>query len=70
MNRLGKILTLGLAKNRARQLAVRRCFNRSIQSATNPRPVYEYVPKLMLGPGVEMKGEWQADIATGRCEPR
>ena len=46
----------------------RRALYRSIQSRANPKPVYEYTPKLMLGPGVKMRPEWQADIDAGRCE--
>jgi len=45
----------------------RRCLYRSIQSRQNPRPVYEYTPKLMLGPGVQMQPEWQAEIDAGKC---
>ena len=46
----------------------RRCLYRSLQDLRNPRPVYEYKPKLMLGPGVKMDPAWQADIDAGRCE--
>lgn len=45
----------------------RRCLYRSIQDYHPPRPIYEYTPKLMLGPGVKMRPEWQADIKAGRC---
>lgn len=33
----------------------------------NPRPVYDETPKLMLGQGVAMRPEWQADVDAGRC---
>lgn len=46
----------------------RRCLYRSIQDPWHPRPVYDYTPKLMLGPGVKMQPEWQADVNAGRCE--
>jgi len=46
----------------------RHCLYRSIQSRANPLPVYEYTPKLMLGPGVAMQPEWQAEIDDGKCE--
>jgi len=45
----------------------RRCLYRSIQSRENPLPVYEYTPRLMLGPGVAMQPEWQAEIDAGKC---
>lgn len=47
----------------------RRCLYRSVQSYADARPVYEYVPRLMLGPGVAMRSEWQADMDAGRCLP-
>jgi len=46
----------------------RRAIYRSVQSRAEPRPVYEYTPKLMLAAGVKMRPEWQADIDAGRCE--
>lgn len=46
----------------------KRCLYRSIQDLRHPRPVYEYKPKLMLGPGVAMHPKWQKDIDAGRCE--
>jgi hypothetical protein len=46
----------------------KRLLYRSVQNLSNPRPVYEYQPKLALGPGVKMQPDWQADIAAGRCE--
>jgi hypothetical protein len=45
----------------------RRCLYRSIQDISQPRPVYDYTPKLMLGPGVAMQAAWQDDVAAGRC---
>jgi hypothetical protein len=45
----------------------RRCLYRSVQSSEDAEPVYEHVPKLMLGPGVKMRPEWQADVDAGRC---
>ena len=45
----------------------RRALYRSVQSRTDPRPVYEETPKLMLGPGVAMRPEWQAEVDAGRC---
>ena len=47
----------------------RRLLYRSLQDLKHPRPVYEYIPKLLLGAGVSMRPEWQADIAASRCEP-
>lgn len=46
----------------------RRCLYRSLQDLHRPKPVYTYTPKLMLGPGVAMRPEWQADIDAGTCE--
>lgn len=46
----------------------RRILYRSIQSFSNPRPVYELTPKLRLGEGVTMQPAWQADVDAGRCE--
>jgi hypothetical protein len=46
----------------------RRCLYRSVQDLYHPRPVYAFKPKLMLGPGVKLQADWQADIAAGRCE--
>jgi hypothetical protein len=34
----------------------------------HPRHVTSYTPKLVLGEGVAMRPEWQADIDAGRCE--
>lgn len=45
----------------------RRGLYRSVQDITNPRPIYEETPKLVLGEGVQMQPEWQADIDAGRC---
>jgi hypothetical protein len=44
-----------------------RALYRSVQSRQNPKPVYEYTPKLMLGPGVTMQPQWQAEINAGKC---
>ena len=44
-----------------------RALYRSIQSRQDPQPVYDYTPKLMLGPGVAMRPEWQAEIDAGKC---
>ena len=46
----------------------KRCLYRSIQSFAEAKPVYHYQPKLMLGPGVKMQPQWQADADAGRCE--
>lgn len=46
----------------------RRSLYRSIQSYSDPKPVYGLTPKLMLGAGVAMKPEWRADVDAGRCE--
>jgi len=45
----------------------KRCLYRSVQDLRNPKPVYDFVPNLMLGPGVTMQPAWQADITAGRC---
>jgi hypothetical protein len=45
----------------------RRALYRSIQSRQHPKPVYDYTPKLMLGPGAQMQLEWQAEIDAGKC---
>ena len=47
---------------------LQRCLYRSVQSYDHPKPVYDYTPKLMLGKGVGMRSEWQADVDAGRCE--
>ncbi len=44
-----------------------RALYRAVQSRQDPRPVYEYTPKLMLGPGVKMQPQWQAEIDSGKC---
>jgi hypothetical protein len=46
----------------------RRSLYRSMQDLVNPRPVHTYKPKLVLGEGVTMRPEWQADIDAGRCD--
>lgn len=46
----------------------RRTLYRSIQDMINPRPVTSYTPKLLLGEGVQMQAQWQADIDAGRCQ--
>jgi hypothetical protein len=46
----------------------RRALYRSVQSRQNPKPVYEYTPKLLLAPGVKMQPAWQAEIDSGKCE--
>jgi hypothetical protein len=38
-----------------------RALYRSVQSRETLKAVYEYPPKLLLAPGVQMKPEWQAD---------
>jgi len=45
----------------------KRCLYRAVADPALPRPVYEYTPKLMLGNGVDMRPEWQADVNAGRC---
>ncbi len=45
----------------------RRALYRSIQSRQDPRPVYTYPPKLMLGPGTVMQPAWQAEVDAGLC---
>jgi hypothetical protein len=45
----------------------RRALFRSLQNLENPRPIYHETPKLVLGNGVAMQPEWQADIDNGRC---
>ncbi len=46
----------------------RRALYRSVQSRQNPKPVYEYTPRLLLAPGVKMQPQWQAEIDAGKCE--
>lgn len=46
----------------------RRALYRSMQDIANPKPIYTYKPKLVLGEGVQMQPEWQADIDKGLCE--
>ena len=46
----------------------RRALYRSMQDLVHPQPIYTYTPKLVLGEGVEMAPEWQADIDKGLCE--
>ena len=45
----------------------RRTLYRSMQTCDPPKPIVETPLKLVLGPGVEMKPQWQADIDEGRC---
>jgi len=45
----------------------RRLLYRTIEDMDHPKPVVDYVPKLKLGDGVEMKPEWQAEIDAGKC---
>lgn len=45
----------------------RRGLYRSVQDMGYPRPVYEEIPKLVLGQGVEMTPEWASEIAAGQC---
>jgi hypothetical protein len=45
----------------------RRSLYRAVQSFHDAKPVYRYTPNLMLGPGVAMQPEWQADVDAGRC---
>jgi hypothetical protein len=47
--------------------ARKRCLYRSLHDLKVPRPIYEYVPRLMLGPGVDMRPEWRDDVDAGRC---
>jgi len=42
---------------------------RAVQNMRNPRPICEEPLKLMLGAGVAMQPEWQADIDAGHCVP-
>jgi hypothetical protein len=46
----------------------RRVLFRSVQSYSNPRPIYEETPKLLLSEGVAMRPEWQRDIDDGKCK--
>ena len=46
----------------------RRALYRSLQDLRNPRPIYSYKPKLVLGEGVAMRPEWRADFDKGLCE--
>ncbi len=45
----------------------RRGLYRSMQDLERPRSVTTYLPKLVLGEGVEMDPEWQADLDSGKC---
>ncbi len=45
----------------------RRALYRSLQDMKHPKPIYTYTPKFVLGEGVAMRPEWQADVAAGRC---
>lgn len=45
----------------------RRALFRALRSYTNPRPIVEETPKLLLGEGVTMQPQWQADIDAGKC---
>jgi len=44
-----------------------RVLYRSVEDAADPRPVYDHIPKLQLGDGVQMRPEWQADMDGGKC---
>ena len=46
----------------------RRALYRSIRDFKNLRPVTAFKPYLVLGEGVQMRPEWQADIDRGLCE--
>lgn len=46
----------------------KRWLYRSVENHDNPGSVTEATPKLLLGKGVEMRPEWQADIDAGKCE--
>ena len=46
----------------------RRALYRSMQDLVHPKPIYSYKPKLVLGKGVKMRPEWQADVDKGLCE--
>ena len=48
--------------------AKRRALYRSVQDIKNPKPIYHYKPKFVLGLGVKMEPAWQRDIDEGRCE--
>ena len=41
---------------------------RSMETLDPPKPIVETTLKLVLGEGVQMQPEWQADIDAGRCE--
>lgn len=45
----------------------RRGLYRSVQSMANPKPITSYTPRFVLGEGVEMQPDWQADIDAGKC---
>lgn len=45
----------------------RRALYRSLQDIKNPKPIYTYTPKFVLGEGVKMEPAWQADVDAGRC---
>jgi hypothetical protein len=46
----------------------RRALYRSVQDFRSPKPIYACKPKLVLGEGVAMRPEWQAEIDKGLCE--
>ncbi|MAE61423.1 MAG: hypothetical protein CMJ49_08725 [Planctomycetaceae bacterium] len=45
----------------------RRTLYRSMERLDPPKPIVETPLKLVLGEGVKMKPEWQADVDAGRC---
>jgi len=45
----------------------RRTLYRSMERLDPPKPIVETTLKLVLGEGVKMKPEWQADVDAGRC---
>ncbi|MDP6449882.1 MAG: hypothetical protein QF773_03620 [Lentisphaeria bacterium] len=46
----------------------RRWLYRIVADVENPTSVTEVTPKLLLGEGIEMQPDWQADVDAGRCE--
>lgn len=44
-----------------------RLLYRSMEAIDPPKPIVETPLKLILGEGVQMKPQWQADIDAGRC---
>jgi len=46
----------------------RRWLCRAIRDTAHPRAVTRWTPRLVLGEGVRMRREWQADITAERCE--